>query len=188
MFLTRPTKELAKINFLPLPVTAPVKKEFIKEKLVILDRGARLTPNRISFVENKLGKHLLVEYYDCDVETLKNTLLIEKYMIEAARATIVKSVFHTFNPWGVSGVIVIEESHLIIHTWPEYKYAAVDLFTCGDMLDPLAAFTLLETKLKAERFDLKKMSRGSLKEIFKEYKKNNLKPFKASGYFFPQIF
>ncbi|EHO78043.1 adenosylmethionine decarboxylase [Fusobacterium ulcerans] len=123
------------------------------------------------FKLNQLGKHLLVEYYDCDVETLKNTLLIEKYMIEAAeaaKATIVKSVFHTFNPWGVSGVIVIEESHLTIHTWPEYKYAAVDLFTCGDMLDPLAAFTLLKMKLKAERFDLKKMLRGSLKEIFKE--------------------
>lgn len=122
------------------------------------------------FKLKQLGKHLLVEYYDCDVEILKNTLLIEKYMVEAAeaaRATIVKSVFHTFNPWGVSGVIVIEESHLTIHTWPEYKYAAVDLFTCGDMLDPLAAFTLLETKLKAERFDLKKMSRGSLEEIFK---------------------
>lgn len=123
------------------------------------------------FKLNQLGKHLLVEYYDCDVETLKNTLLIEKYMIEAAeaaKATIVKSVFHTFNPWGVSGVIVIEESHLTIHTWPEYKYAAVDLFTCGDMLDPLASFTLLEMKLKAERFDLKKVFRGSLKEIFKE--------------------
>ena len=123
------------------------------------------------FKLNQLGKHLLVEYYDCDVETLKNTLLIEKYMIEAAeaaKATIVKSVFHTFNPWGVSGVIVIEESHLTIHTWPEYKYAAVDLFTCGDMLHPLAAFTLLEMKLKAERFDLKKVFRGSLKEIFKE--------------------
>lgn len=123
------------------------------------------------FKLNQLGKHLLVEYYDCDVETLKNTLLIEKYMIEAAeaaKATIVKSVFHTFNPWGVSGVIVIEESHLTIHTWPEYKYAAVDLFTCGDMLDPLAAFTLLKMKLKAERFDLKKVFRGSLKEIFKE--------------------
>ncbi|WP_339009225.1 adenosylmethionine decarboxylase [Fusobacterium varium] len=122
------------------------------------------------FKLKQLGKHLLVEYYDCDVEILKNTLLIEKYMIEAAeaaRATIVKSVFHTFNPWGVSGVIVIEESHLTIHTWPEYKYAAVDLFTCGDILDPLAAFTILEIKLKAKRFDLKKMSRGSLKEIFK---------------------
>ena len=68
---------------------------------------------------------------------------------EAARATIVKSVFHTFNPWGVSGVIVIEESHLTIHTWPEYKYAAVDLFTCGDMLDPLAAFT--RNKIKSRK-------------------------------------
>lgn len=119
----------------------------------------------------QLGQHLLVEYYDCDVEILKNTLLIEKYMIEAAKAakaTIVKSVFHTFNPWGVSGVIVIEESHLTIHTWPEYKYAAVDLFTCGNMINPSAAFNLLEIKLKAERFDLKEISRGSLERILKK--------------------
>lgn len=105
------------------------------------------------------------------VMILKNTLLIEKYMIEAAKAakaTIVKSVFHTFNPWGVSGVIVIEESHLTIHTWPEYKYAAVDLFTCGNMINPSAAFNLLEIKLKAERFDLKEISRGSLERILKK--------------------
>lgn len=122
------------------------------------------------FKLKQLGQHLLVEYYDCDVEILKNTLLIEKYMIEAAKvakATIVESVFHTFNPWGVSGVIVIEESHLTIHTWPEYKYAAVDLFTCGNMINPLAAFNLLEMKLKAERFDLKEVSRGSLERILK---------------------
>lgn len=122
------------------------------------------------FKLKQLGQHLLVEYYDCDVEILKNTLLIEKYMIEAAKvakATIVESVFHTFNPWGVSGVIVIEESHLTIHTWSEYKYAAVDLFTCGNMIKPLAAFNLLEMKLKAERFDLKEVSRGSLERILK---------------------
>ena len=128
------------------------------------------------FMEGKmqletLGRHILVEFYNCNEETMKSPELIEKFMNEAARranATIVNSVFHHFNPYGVSGAVIISESHLAIHTWPEYKYAAVDLFTCGDMLDPLAAFTLLKMKLKAERFDLKKVFRGSLKEIFKE--------------------
>lgn len=89
--------------------------------------------------QKQLGKHILIEYYDCDSEVLKNTQLIEKYMIEAAKmaqATIVESVIHTFNPWGVSGVVVIEESHITIHTWPGYKYAAVDLFTCGNTMKP----------------------------------------------------
>ena len=117
----------------------------------------------------QLGKHLLIEYYGCDSKILKNTSLIEKYMIEAARvaqATIVESVFHTFNPWGVSGVIIIEESHLAIHTWPEYKYAAVDLFTCGITIKPWNAFKLLEEKLKAERYDLTEISRGVADKIY----------------------
>jgi len=120
--------------------------------------------------QKQLGKHLLIEYYDCDSEILKNTTLIEKYMIEAAKiaqATIVQSVFHTFCPWGVSGVVVIEESHLTIHTWPEYKYAAVDLFTCGNTIKPWGAFKFLEEKLKAERADLAEISRGIVGRILK---------------------
>lgn len=121
--------------------------------------------------EKQLGKHLLIEYYDCDSKILKNTLLTEEYMMGAARlagATIVESVFHTFSPWGVSGVIVIKESHLTIHTWPEYKYAAVDLFTCGDTIEPWLAFKFLKEKLGAERADIKEVSRGIVSHLFKK--------------------
>ena len=123
--------------------------------------------------QEQLGKHILIEYYNCDSEVLNNTLLIEKYMIEAAKmaqATIVESVFHTFSPWGVSGVVVIEESHITIHTWPEYKYAAVDLFTCGNTIKPWVAFKFLEEMLKAERADLVEISRGIVGRILKENK------------------
>lgn len=123
--------------------------------------------------QKQLGNHLLIEYYDCDSEVLKNTSLIEKHMIEAAKiaqATIVESVFHTFSPWGVSGVVVIEESHLTIHTWPEYKYAAVDLFTCGNTIKPWAAFKFLERKLKAKRADLTEISRGIVDRILEDNK------------------
>ncbi len=123
--------------------------------------------------QKQLGKHLLIEYYDCDSKILKNTSLIEKYMIEAAevaKATIVESVFHTFNPWGVSGVIVIEESHLTIHTWPEYGYAAVDLFTCGNTIKPWNAFKLLEERLKSERCDLIYISRGIVDRLLVDSK------------------
>ena len=123
--------------------------------------------------QKQLGNHLLIEYYDCDSEVLKNTSLIEKHMIEAAKiaqATIVESVFHTFSPWGVSGVVVIEESHLTIHTWPEYKYAAVDLFTCGNTIKPWADFKFLEGKLKAKRADLTEISRGIVDRILEDNK------------------
>lgn len=124
---------------------------------------------------NKLGRHILIEYYNCDNKVLDNTMLIERYMIEAAKiakATIVETVFHKFNPWGVSGVVVIEESHLTIHTWPEYKYAAVDLFTCGNTIDPWVAFKFLEEKLKAERTDSMEVSRGIVNRILENSKKS----------------
>ncbi|GAA0180751.1 adenosylmethionine decarboxylase [Clostridium sediminicola] len=116
----------------------------------------------------QLGRHILVEYYNCDKEILNNTELIEKYMNEAAiksKATIVQSCFHTFNPWGVSGAVIIQESHLTIHTWPEYGYAAVDLFTCGDKVNPWIGFEYLEDALKAERSESMEVSRGMVDKI-----------------------
>ena len=77
-----------------------------------------------------LGRHILVEFHGCSAEILNDVPRIEHDMLEAATqsgATIINSVFHHFSPFGVSGVIVIQESHLAIHTWPEYRYAAVDL-------------------------------------------------------------
>ena len=79
-----------------------------------------------------LGRHILAEFFECDSNVLNNPQLVEKYMLEAALecgATVVNKCFHLFMPHGVSGVVIISESHLAIHTWPEYGYAAVDLFT-----------------------------------------------------------
>ena len=105
-----------------------------------------------------LGRHILVEFYNCNEETMKSPELIEKFMNEAARranATIVNSVFHHFNPYGVSGAVIISESHLAIHTWPEFGYAAVDVFTCGDKINPWTAFDYLEEVFEADRRDRK---------------------------------
>ena len=80
------------------------------------------------------GRHLLVEYHGCAEGLLDDLAAVEALMNRAAVAantTVVASVFHPFQPQGVSGVVVIEESHLSIHTWPEYGYAAVDFYTCG---------------------------------------------------------
>jgi S-adenosylmethionine decarboxylase proenzyme len=77
-------------------------------------------------------------------------------------ATIVSSTFHTFNPHGVSGVVVIAESHLAIHTWPEYGYAAVDVFTCGETVDPHVANDTLKESLKAKTVKIMELKRGEL--------------------------
>lgn len=94
---------------------------------------------------------------------------------EAAGATVVAKAFHRFTPQGVSGVVVVEESHLSIHTWPEYGYAAVDFYTCGDCV-PERAHELLRSALGAERSEVLKVDRGTyppgpsmeLKEHYRE--------------------
>ncbi|UOB20164.1 adenosylmethionine decarboxylase [Macrococcus armenti] len=117
-----------------------------------------------------LGRHVLIEYYNCDKEILKDHDKVEAIMNEAARvsgATIVESCFHTFNPYGVSGAVIISESHLTIHTWPEYGYASVDVFTCGDTVDPWRAEDFLQKALKAELSDSYEIGRGMADKIHK---------------------
>jgi len=111
---------------------------------------------------NTFGRHLLVEYYDCDEKVLDDLERIEELLVDAAKeakATVVRSTFHRFAPQGVSGVIVIEESHLSIHTWPEHGYAAVDFYTCGDA-SPDKAHPVLRDGLKAQRFEMMVINRG----------------------------
>lgn len=117
-----------------------------------------------------LGRHVLIEYFNCDKEKLQDTKLVEELMNEAARrsgATIVESVFHTFNPYGVSGAVIISESHLTIHTWPEYGYASVDVYTCGDTVDPWLGFKYLEEELGATQSESIEVPRGMTDKIQK---------------------
>jgi len=110
-----------------------------------------------------LGKHILAEFYNCNSNVLNNVELIEQFMVEAATecgATVVEKNFHMFSPYGVSGVVIISESHLAIHTWPEHGYAAVDLFTCGDSCDPLVAYEYLKEKFSAGSAIFTELQRG----------------------------
>ena len=112
---------------------------------------------------NALGRHLLLELFDCDLDAISNLEAVKGALVEAAKraqATIVDVVFHEFNPFGVSGVVVIAESHLSIHTWPEYRYAAVDVFSCGDVLQPEVAVNYLVEQFGAERTSVVEMQRG----------------------------
>lgn len=112
-----------------------------------------------------LGRHLVLELYNCDPEVLNDRDRIEEIMTKAAEragATIVQKVFHLFNPHGVSGVVVIAESHLAIHTWPEYGYAAVDVFTCGSKVDPWKAYEYIKEQLGAQYHSTMEIYRGEL--------------------------
>src|SRR5216117_1276083 len=112
---------------------------------------------------NALGRHLLLEMFDCDPDAINNLECVKHTLVEAARsaqATIVDVVFHEFNPFGISGVVVIAESHLSIHTWPEYRYAAVDIFSCGDVLQPEVAASYLVEQFASERTSIVEMQRG----------------------------
>ncbi len=111
-----------------------------------------------------LGNHILVEFMQCDPHIMNDVATIERNMVEAAEkaeATVINSTFHHFSPYGVSGVVVIQESHLAIHTWPEYGYAAVDLFTCGEM-DAWIAFDYLKDCFKSKSYSAIEMKRGSV--------------------------
>lgn len=113
--------------------------------------------------EFHLGQHVLAEFFECDPNTLNSIDKVEKYMVDAALecgATIVQKCFHKFNPYGVSGVVIISESHLAIHTWPELGYAAVDLFTCGDKCDPKLAYEFLKNKFNARKAAFSELKRG----------------------------
>ncbi|MFV0288168.1 MAG: adenosylmethionine decarboxylase [Mycoplasmatales bacterium] len=123
-----------------------------------------------------LGRHLLIEYYNCNEQILKDYKKVEYHLNEAAKlsgATIVNSVFHHFNPYGVSGAVIIQESHLTIHTWPEYQYAAVDIFTCGDHVDPWKAFEYLEKVFEAQNVESSEEPRGIIEKINKFNNKND---------------
>jgi S-adenosylmethionine decarboxylase len=110
-----------------------------------------------------LGAQILGDLYGCDRQTLDDVAAIEAVLMEAALrcgATIVSRCFHRFVPQGVSGVVVIAESHLAIHTWPEHGYAAVDLFTCGKTLRPDDCFRYLQEALRSDSHRIRTVERG----------------------------
>ena len=112
-----------------------------------------------------LGKHVILEVHGADKNLLNDLEKIEKIMTKAVQlcgATIIKPFFHQFSPHGISGVIVIAESHFSIHTWPEYGYAALDLFTCGDQIKPEDAVNYLKKELNAEHIHMMEIKRGTL--------------------------
>lgn len=117
-----------------------------------------------------LGSHLLIELFDCDQASLKTETVVGEAMINAAvvsKATIVADSFHEFQPYGVSGAVIIQESHYTIHTWPEHGYAAVDLFYCGGTIHVQRAVDVLIDRFQPKRMKFLVVRRGSQNEVEK---------------------
>lgn len=113
-----------------------------------------------------LGRQILVEYYDCNFDVINDVSQIESILIEGTRkskASIISHNFHKFSPHGVSGTVVIAESHVAIHTWPEYGYAAVDIFTCGETIDPWIIQEYLRERFQSKNVSSMEMKRGMFK-------------------------
>ncbi len=127
-----------------------------------------------------IGKHIIVELSNCDANIINDLVEVKKILIKAsllANAEIKELAFHRFSPQGVSGVVVIAESHISVHTWPEYGYAALDIYTCGDKTEPLKACNYIAETFKAENIFATEIERGledPTKKVFL-HKKINIK-------------
>ncbi len=111
-----------------------------------------------------LGSHIVAELYGCRSDLLASVQYVTDAMLDAALksgCTVITQNFHHFSPYGVSGAIIIAESHLSIHTWPEYRYAALDIFTCGETIRPDVALAHLNGSFYAENISSTELRRGS---------------------------
>ena len=119
-----------------------------------------------------LGRHLIAELYGCNAAICDNLSRVRRMMVTATRrigATVVGEVFHHFAPQGVTGSVVIAESHLSVHTWPECGYVSVDIFTCGG-LDPRPAVDYLAQGLEAKELRMQEILRGLDEDVGKAAK------------------
>ena len=114
---------------------------------------------------NVLGLHLLLELKECNPQLLDNPYHVRTALYEAAEgvgAHVVGESFHQFSPQGVTGILSIAESHISIHTWPEYNYAAADIFTCGSSFQPRDAAQVLIDLFESRSPEIQEIRRGLL--------------------------
>ena len=119
-------------------------------------------------ITDTVGKHCILELYDCDRAKLDDESLLRSAISNAALragATLLQLISHRFEPHGVTGLALLAESHISIHTWPESGYAAVDVFTCGDHTMPERACRVLAEELGSRRHKLTSFRRETPGQI-----------------------
>jgi S-adenosylmethionine decarboxylase len=111
------------------------------------------------------GDHFLVDLHGCNAAVIADVEPTQEALLAAAErcgSTIIKYFFHQFSPTGVSGVILIAESHFSVHTWPENNFVAVDIYTSGEVMQPDIAITFLKDAFTAERVEIVRVTRGQI--------------------------
>ena len=114
---------------------------------------------------NVLGLHLLLELKECNPQLLDNLDYVRNALFGAAEgvgAHVIGESFHQFTPQGVTGILSIAESHISIHTWPEFNYAAADIFTCGSSFQPRDAAQVLIDQFESKSPEIAEVRRGLL--------------------------
>lgn len=110
-----------------------------------------------------MGRQIIAELWDCNIDILNDIELIERIFVNAALeagAEIREVAFHQFAPYGVSGVVIISESHLTIHSFPEHGYASIDVYTCGNKVDPIVAVEYIARSLESKVSEKIEIPRG----------------------------
>ncbi len=110
-----------------------------------------------------MGRHVIAELWECNIDILNDMDRLERTFVNAALkagAEVREVAFHKFAPFGVSGVVIISESHLTIHSFPEHGYASIDVYTCGDIIDPNVAVAYIEEQLEAKSTEKVEVPRG----------------------------
>ena len=112
----------------------------------------------------RLGTHIAIDLERCASPSLEDLAWVREILLETARivrATVISDHFHRFSPHGISGVVIIAESHVAIHTWPEHMFAAVDIFTCGSPAHLAEATQFLRDKFEAQSLSIGETVRGA---------------------------
>ena len=110
-----------------------------------------------------MGKHFLLDLKECNTQLLDDLDFIKKVLHSVSKNAgdaVIGESFHRFLPQGVSGVVLITGAHLCIHTWPEYGYAAIDVFTYGDLFKPEEAAKLITEMLESKNPAIVELKRG----------------------------
>jgi S-adenosylmethionine decarboxylase len=116
-----------------------------------------------------LGQHVIIELWGCDSGVINDAGLVKTAMLDAvkaANATLLDLNVHMFSPHGVTGVAVLSESHLSVHSWPEYGYVAADVFTCGETTNPRAAAKELKKHFGCTHCEVRELERGRFPKSF----------------------
>lgn len=122
-----------------------------------------MLPEKVVEGLDALGCNIFADMYGCDASVLDDVEYLRTMMKEAAKRgnmTVVRTIFHRYEPQGITGIVVVKESHIAIHTWPEHAFASVDIFLCGNNSRPYEVLKYIESKLRPARVYTNSIERG----------------------------